>query len=52
MDLSTELKGISSTKLNEIPKQLCNCLIKKGLSVKQAKALLEYTKTLIENAEI
>ncbi len=46
------LRTIPAEKREEIPRQICQLLIKKGLSFAQAEALLELSKDLLKNAEI
>lgn len=47
-----ELDGIGATQLRDIPREICRCLVKKGLTFAQAEALLEVAKDLLRNAEI
>lgn len=46
------LETVPSEQLKEIPNALCNQLINKGLSFRQAEALLEYAKDLLKGAKI
>lgn len=46
------LKSLPPRKVEEISRNICQQLVKKGLSFAQAEALLDFSKSLLKNAEI
>lgn len=51
-DKETILRSIPTEKRESIPREICNLLIKRGLSFAQAEVLLELSKDLLVYAEI
>lgn len=46
------LRSIPEEKRDNIPREICQCLIKKGLSFAQAEVLLDIARDLLKGAEI
>lgn len=51
-ELCRKLKDVNSEVLRTVPYDICKLLTGKGLSLRQAEALLDYAKDLLKDAKI
>lgn len=51
-ELGRKLKNVNSEALRTVPHAICKLLTGKGLSLRQAEALLDYAKDLLKDAKI
>ena len=50
--LERALEGVDADTLRDVTNAVCQQLIGKGLSFRQAEAVLDYAKDLLKNAKI